>query len=252
MNVKRREEIKKLIQKNGEVSLEELGTLFPDCSMMTLRRDLIYFESEGLVRRTRGGCVALKHISASIEDVFSLRALENVDKKKVIAGKACKFLQSGQSIFIDSGTTLVFFAREMPDYYFNIITTGPAVAIELSKKLNPYVTISGGQLNRNTLSISGLHSIDFIRSITVDVAFLTATAFSNDAGFTCGIYPECELKREVIAHSRQVVMLMDSTKVDKNMPYTFTRLENIDALVSDNDLPQEVKKLCAKYGTEVL
>lgn len=252
MNTGRREEIEKMIRQNGEVSLEQLGDIFTGCSTMTLRRDLIYFENKGLVKRTRGGCIALKQISSSIEDVLSVRALENIDKKKALAFKACNFLQAGQSVFMDSGTTLVFFAKEIPDNYFNIVTTGPAVALELSKKLNPYITLTGGQLNRNTLSISGLDAIDFVRNTTVDIAFLSAAAFSTDAGFTCEIYPECELKREVISHSRQVIMLIDSTKADKNMPYTFARLNDIDALVSDDGLPQDIKILCEKQGVIVL
>ncbi len=252
MNIKRRDAIKKLLLENGEVTLLELSKIFPECSSMTLRRDLIYFESEGLVRRTRGGCVALKQLSSAVEDVFSLRALENVDNKKIIAGKALKYLQSGRSVFLDSGTTLVFFAREIPDNYYNFITAGPSVAIELARKLNPYITITGGQINRNTLSISGLHSIDFIRSVNIDIAFMATSAFSAESGFTSGVYAECELKREVIERSKQVVMLMDSTKINRNMPYTFAKLDHIDVLVSDGELPEDILSLAEKCGVDVV
>lgn len=252
MNIKRRDAIKKLLLNNGEVSLSELAALFPEYSDMTLRRDLIYFESEGLVRRTRGGAVALKQLSTSVEDVFSMRALENVDQKRVIAAKALQFLKIGHSVFMDSGTTMVFFAREIPDNHYNFITTGPSVAIELAKKLNPYITLTGGQVNRNTLSVSGLHAIDFIRNVNIDIAFMAASGFSLDSGFTSGVYAECELKREVIARSKQVIVLMDSSKIGRSLPYTFARLTDINAIVSDAGVPAEMREAAAKVDVAVV
>jgi DeoR/GlpR family transcriptional regulator of sugar metabolism len=45
---------------------------------------------------------------------------------------------------------------------------------------------------------------------------------------------------------------MDSTKVDKSLPYTFGTLEEIDVLISDDTLPQDVRIAAQKAGVEVL
>ena len=124
--------------------LKELEVTFPDCSSMTLRRDLKYLEDTGYVKRTRGGAVALSRLSMSAEDQYSRRALDNTSAKKEIAKKAAKYIESGRSLYLDSGTTLMLFAKEIPDDYFSILTSGPNIALELIKSAKPNVTIIGG------------------------------------------------------------------------------------------------------------
>ena len=55
MNTERREEIKDILRKRGEVKLKDLEEHFPNCSSMTLRRDLKFLEDNGYIKRTRGG-----------------------------------------------------------------------------------------------------------------------------------------------------------------------------------------------------
>ena len=88
MNTERREEIKELLRERGEVKLKDLEQHFPNCSSMTLRRDLKFLEDNGYVKRTRGGAVAMSRLSIAAEDIYSERALENVAEKYVIAKKS--------------------------------------------------------------------------------------------------------------------------------------------------------------------
>ncbi len=236
MNTERREEIKELLRARGEVKLRELEQLFSNCSSMTLRRDLKYLEDNGFVKRTRGGAVAMSRLSIAAEDIYSERALENVAQKYIIAKKALQFIERGRSIYVDSGTTMMLFAREMEDEYLSIMTSGVNIAMELIKKQKPSVTLVGGQVNRNTISVSGASSCSFIREVNIDVAFMAASGFSMENGFTSGTYTECEIKKEVLSRARQKILLMDSRKIDKIMPFTFAFMEDIDILISDDEL----------------
>jgi len=238
--MQRREEIKKLLDTKGEVFLTELEALFPDCSSMTLRRDLKYLEDNGLVKRTRGGAVALSRLSIAAEDVYSRRAVENTDAKTSIAKKAATLLENGRSIYLDSGTTLMQLAKEIPDDYISILTSGPNIALELIKKNRPNVLLIGGQLSRNTLSVSGAGAGHFLEGVNIDVAFMASSGFSLEHGFTSGTYSDCDLKRVVLHMASKVILLMDSSKVGKNLPYTFGTLSDIDVLVSDDKLPEEI------------
>ena len=134
MNTERRDAIKDILNTKGEVLLSELEEVFPDCSTMTLRRDLKYLEDNGFVKRIRGGAVALSRLSMSAEDVYSFRALDNITAKKLIAKKAIAHLENGRSLYLDSGTTIMQFAKDIPDDYITIITSGPNIALELIKK----------------------------------------------------------------------------------------------------------------------
>ncbi len=252
VNTQRREEIKKLLDSKGEVSLSELESLFPNCSGMTLRRDLKFLEDNGLVKRTRGGAVALSRLSIAAEDLYSRRATENIEAKTAIAKKAAALIESGRSLYLDSGTTLMRFAREIPDDYISILTSGPNIALELIKKNRPNVMLIGGQLNRNTLSLSGADAGRFLEGVNIDVAFMASSGFSLRHGFTSGTHSECELKRELLKMASKVIMLMDSSKVGKNLPYTFGFLSDIDVLISDDNLPEDIVAAGREQGVTVV
>ena len=252
MNTQRRDAIMELLNTKGEVYLKDLEDLFPDCSSMTLRRDLKYFEENGYVKRTRGGAVALSMLSMAAEDVYSRRALENTSAKSVIARKALSYIEGGRSLYLDSGTTLMLFAKEIPDDYISILTSGPNIALELIKKSKPNVMLIGGQLNRNTISVSGANATSFLSGVNIDTAFMAASGFSLQNGFTSGTYSECELKQEVLKRASSVIMLMDSSKIGKSLPYTFGSLSDIDVLVADDDLPEELKAAAAENGVTVI
>lgn len=241
-----------LLNSKGEVSLKELEVLFPACSSMTLRRDLKYFEDNGLVKRTRGGAVALSMLSITAEDIYSRRALENTPAKSLIARKAAAYIEGGRSFYLDSGTTVMLFAKEIPDDYISILTSGPNIALELIKKSKPNVMLIGGLLNRNTISVSGANANSFLSGVNIDTAFMAASGFSLQNGFTSGTYSECELKQEVLRRASSVIMLMDSTKVDKSLPYTFGALADIDMLVTDDCLPKEIQDAAEKSGVVIV
>ncbi len=238
MKTDRREEIKELLRTKGEVKLKDLESRFNDYSSMTLRRDLKYLEDNGFVKRTRGGAVAMSRLSIAAEDVYSERALENVAQKYTIAKKALTFIERGRSIYLDSGTTMMLFTREMEDEYLSIMTSGLNIAMELIKKQKPSVTLLGGQVNRNTISVSGVNSCNFIKDVNIDIAFIAASGFSIENGFTSGTYTECEIKKEVINGARKKIVLMDSKKIDKIMPFTFAFMEDIDVLVTDGEMDE--------------
>ncbi|MEA4854610.1 MAG: DeoR/GlpR family DNA-binding transcription regulator [Christensenella sp.] len=252
MAVKRREEIKEMLTEKGEITIRELEEQFADCSGITLRRDLKALEEQGFLKRTRGGAIALNKLSLEIENVFSKRTQENVKQKNVIARKALDFLEPGRSIYIDAGSTMMQFTKEMSDEYLSILTSGVNIAMELIKKQKPSVTLIGGQVNRNTVSVAGMNSSQFIQAVNIDIAFMSASGFSIENGFTCGTYTECQIKQEVVNRARRVIMLMDSNKMERVLPFTFARMEDIDVLISDNALDREAFRIANSTKVQIV
>ena len=81
---------------------------------------------------------------------------------------------------------------------------------------------------------------------------MAASGFSLQNGFTSGTFSECELKQEVLRRASSVIMLMDSSKCGKSLPYTFGTLKDIGVLVSDDNLPDEIKAAAAENGVTVI
>ena len=109
MNTDRQHQILLILEQKGEVQLQQLKELFPDVSMMTLRRDLISLEAEGHLIRTYGGAVSTRKLKMGNgeEDAYSRRAGENVDAKMKIAEKAVLMAEKGRSIYFDAGSTIM-------------------------------------------------------------------------------------------------------------------------------------------------
>lgn len=252
MSFDRREKILALLRSKNVVMLKELEQLFPDVSSMTLRRDLEFFEKLGEVVRIRGGARYIKSMGGGQEDIYALRAVKNQDAKEKISKIALRYIETGRSIFIDSGTTGMSLARQLPDLHFSILTSAPNVALEVSKRYKPTVTLIGGLINRATLSVSGMQSLAFIKDLNFDIAFLVASAFSPENGCTCGNYSECELKHHIIGKAKQVIVLCDSSKFGKSMPFTFAPVKEIDILITDTEPAADVLRQAQRDQTTVL
>ena len=223
------------------VSLKELEEVFPQVSSMTLRRDIEYLERAGEAIKVRGGARSMKFITTSMEEKFNLRLNENIDAKTQIAKIACREIETGRSIFLDSGTTMLKLAELMADQRVTVTTTGPNVALELIKKHFPIVNMVGGMLNRDNVSIAGSQAIRYLCDVNIDVAFIVPSGFSLQSGLTSGNFSECELKKFIVEKARKIVVLMDASKLDKNLPYTFCDFEKIDMIITDKPLPSSVE-----------
>lgn len=235
MSYDRRERIRLLLEKQEIVTIKELEKEFPDVSSMTIRRDLESLESMGQAIRIRGGARAVRHFPGSAEAVYAMRAVENPEGKAKIARLAVEYIETGRSVYFDAGTTVMALAKITPDLNLSILTSAPNVALELVQRYNPTVNLIGGVLSRTNLALSGVQSFEMVKNFNIDIAFVVPSAFSIESGFSCGNQGECELKRAIIRKARRRILLIDSGKFDKNLPFTFAKLSEVDLVLTDRE-----------------
>lgn len=251
MAKERREAVRAMLSQRPFLSLAELKNAFPTVSEMTLRRDIDFFEASGEAIKVRGGARSTKFITASTDDSMATRMSENVDSKEKIARAAAAYLETGRSIFIDSGSTLQRLVKFVRNERYVFTTTNPAAALELAAIGNPVVNLTGGRLDSSYQALTGLQAMRFISDINIDIAILSASGLSRKSGFTGGSYAECELKRAVAEKAERVVMLMDSSKLGRSLPYTFAELKDVTTLICDAPLPDELAREAEKCGVSV-
>lgn len=242
MREQRLENICKYLEKNDYLSMDILRQMCPDVSFMTLHRDLDLLEEKGVLTKVRGGAKARKSGS---EPGFYVRSQINIAQKDLIAQKALQLIHPGSSIFIDAGTSSVELAKLMPDIDVVVFTTGPGIALELCSLNRPSVNVCGGCMNRNNLALSGNSTVETIGSINIDVAFLGASGYSADAGFNCGKESEMLVKRKAIERARTSVVLCDTSKENRLLPFTFASFDEIDYLITDTQPGQDVIQAAA-------
>lgn len=252
MNYPRKVLVREILISKPFTSLKELEERFPDVSGMTLRRDIEFFERQGDVIKVRGGARSMKFITTSMEESLSARSGANQFSKHKLAQAAARFVETGRSIFLDSGSTVMHLATMMPKTRLSVNTTDPNLALELVKQENIMVNLVGGVLSRDNLSLSGAQSIEYINKVNIDVAFISPSGFSLKNGFTSGHFNESELKSAVVKKAGCVIMLIHSSKIGKSLPFTFCQLENVHKIVTDEEVDTELYIACKKLGIEII
>ncbi len=244
--------IKEYIDKKGKVTFHELENAFKDVSSMTLRRDLVRLEEEDAIIKISGGAISVDSVLKAKEKDFSERINYNIAEKLEIAEKTVKIVDSKSCIFIDGGSTTTYFARALPDDNYYIITNAIVIAETILRKDKPTVALLGGDVKKNNFITVGKSCADFINELNIQTAVMTATGFIKETGaFTCGSQSEAEVKRQVIKKANKVIMLLDSSKVNKSTPYTFSYIKDINCMVVDNHFPKELKTEIENNGITV-
>lgn len=244
----RRESVFAIVQEAGSVSIADLQSAFPDVSPVTLRRDLNYLDSRGLVKRTHGGARSVEVPDYSYET----RASSGEKAKRVIAELAADFIEPGRSVFFDAGTTLFAFAKCVPNVELYGITNAPAVAIELARKAHIQVILLGGQLNKSSLSSSDLFATEMAQSLNIDVAFMGVAGCSITGGLSSPYFEESRLKAVVVQRAKRVIALLDSTKFGKSLPHTFAHIGDVEVMITDMLPDESILAEANKHGTAIV
>jgi len=252
MNQIRREKINQYIQENGAVSIKEISALFPEVSMMTIHRDLDKLEEQGSIIRTRGGAMPGSRQVSAAEAKLESRMHTNVEAKKLMGKKAASLISKGSAVFFDAGTSTLSLARELPDMDLNIFTTGPNIALELSRLNNPTIHICGGTLNKANHALSGPSTLQMLENINIATAFIGVSGYTDESGFTCGKEEEMMVKMLVMEKAVKKVILMDCSKCGRILPYTFGVIEDADYIIGDDKLPADFVKKVEEAGTILL
>ena len=238
------------LAEHGEAKNSELLSLTEGVSAMTLWRDLEKLEAEGLIMRFRGGAASTVGGKGGEgqEINFLRRVRQNTDAKESIAEIAASLMQPDQAYFMDAGSTVYTLVHHLHSGNYNFITSAVNIAAELAKHTNYDVTMLGGQVGSNTLSCSGPQTEEMLRGINIDIAIMAASGWAQSTGFTSGRYAEAQVKKMVVEKSAVSVMLIDAEKLAKRHPFTFAELSDIDALIGDENLPEEFRYECRQRG----
>lgn len=249
MGTNRRDTVLSLLRQKGEIRLAELRELFPEVSEMTLRRDLTHLSEKGLAVRTHGGARLAERPPVCLD--FSCRVEQNMPGKALIAQRALPLIEENCSVFFDAGTTTMALARAMPDRHVFCLTNAPNIGVEIAKREQTEVICLGGALNKTTVSVTGPFALRELDELNIDIAFVATAGYSPESGFTNPYAGECELKRKVITQAKKVIVLMDHTKLRRSLPFTFAAAADIDAVVTDCELPPAVREQMIRDGVTV-
>jgi len=249
LNSIRREKILDMLRQDKQIKVniltEKLGV-----TSMTVWRDLKALEKKNLLVCVHGGAVL--PTNSTDELLYSKRKILNADLKNFIGKIASQLIHSGLNIFLDGSTTAVAFAKyikNIPDLC--IFTDSLSVFFELQKISSLRVILLGGELQPDENTLSGPVTIDNINRIVFDYCFFSAAGFSLD-----GVYNTLptgfETKQIAMQRTKKSVLLIDSTKYSTIGSWQLCQLNQIDILVTDQNLQKNIITKIQKAGVKVL
>ncbi len=238
---KRKQHIRESIKNSGNVTVSTLADEL-SVSEMTIRRDLSDLEKEGFLKRTHGG--AVRESSRSYEPPFTARASIRNEEKIRIAKLAVKYVEDGDTIAVDSGTTALCFAEQLQEFR-NLTIVTPSIHIAALFLSNPGVEtiLAGGTVRKHEGSLVGDITRRTFEALYFDKFFMSAAGLSPEAGFTEYIIEDAEIKQLIISHSKKTIALMDSTKFGRTAFAQVCRAGEADILVTEKDPGIKIRQL---------
>lgn len=218
-------------------------------SPTTIRNDLRELEQKGFIRRTHGGAISINMVKAGFEPDNERKGAEKTNQKRSIALKAVEFIEEGDIIILDSGTTMLEMAKEMKDKQnITIIVNDLEIARCLEECSGIHVIIIGGSLRRSFQCTVGPLAVNLLSELNVDKAFLATNGFSIDKGCTTPDISQAEVKKTMAKVSAQVILLCDSSKMETNSFVQFAPLTAIDVIITDSGIDQDLLTKLASHG----
>jgi len=242
-------QIRQHIEENGHATVNELCTLFR-VSPATIRRDLEEMNSLGWVQRDHGG--ALRIDSRMIESPVLKRMVVQSQEKQRIGQAAATLVNSGETIFIGSGTTTLEVARHLPAAEsLTVITNAMNIANELVNYPQITLIVIGGLVRNSELSLIGHITEQALRELRADKVFLGIRAVSLRDGLTSNYLPEIMTDRAILQIAPAIILVADHTKLGRASTSHVAPISAIHTLVSDSQAPQEFVKELEALGINV-
>lgn len=246
----RREKILELIREDGHAKVLDLSRIFK-VTEVTIRQDLEKLENEGAITREHGGAY-LKNMDLNVRN-FSLQNQDNLAEKMMIARKALEFIEDGDTIILDSGSTTTELAKIMTGFRnLTVITNALNIGLILGAEPGVNVILTGGEFKAPTLSLTGQKAADFFQNLHVDKLFLATAGVSLKSGLTYpGISDIC-VKRAMIESANETYLLADSSKIGKNAFASLGALSLINYLITDSGIRKEDIEWLKSYEVEFI
>lgn len=246
----RKDKILEMLKEDGSVKVAELSKIFK-VSDVTIRQDLEKLEQDGLVTRKHGGAF-LKTIGKQVQN-FALANLINMDKKELIGKKAAEYIDSGDTIILDSGTTTTEIAKAIIDKQ-NITVITNAINIVMLLGANPAIDVilTGGEFKAPTLSLTGQKAADFFYGLHADKLFLATAGISLKSGLTYPSLSDIAVKKAMIEAADKVYLVADSTKVGKSSLASLGALSLIHYLITDSDITGKDKEVFREHEIDFI
>ena len=247
-----------LVSDRGNVSIADISEAL-DISAATARRDLNTLAEQRLVMRTHGGASSL---GTGYELPLQYKIARQADAKVAIARAAAELVSVGDSVGLNGGTTTSEVARSLGrsdhlgrldgDFGVTIVTNALNIAYELSVRSHVKIVVTGGVARGQSYELVGPLVANTLSEFALDIAILGVDGLSAQFGATTLHEGEADVSQQFAKVAKRVVVVADSTKMMKTTFARICRLDQVDILVTDAEVPAPLADALAVAGVRVI
>ena len=246
----RRVEIVNIIRERDRVAVEELAASL-HISRETVRRDLTVLARAGKIQKFHGGASLPTVIG---EGSFQERMRENVKAKVRIAASARTLISPGETLFIDTGSTTLYFAEQLAELAnLTVVTNSTEISRILCSEAEQSRTfLLGGEFNCDNQQTVGSLAISQIRSFRAHHAILTIGGLDARTGAMDFNIEEAQIARAMIDQAESVTLLVDASKFNRIASFKVCSLERVTNLVCEKNPTGKLHQALLKAGVHIL
>lgn len=227
----RQQMIADLVNKQGNITVNTLCDRF-DVSPATIRNDLRDLEERGIVKRTHGGAISCNKTVYELNT--NQKEVQNIEQKRAIAKAAMEYIQEGDAIALDSGTTTFEMAQLMAGMKdLTVVTNDLQISSWLERNTAVTVILTGGTVRRHFRCTTGQTAVDMLSMLHVDKSFIAVNGMSIKNGLTTPSMDMASIKRQMIDSSDRVILIADSSKIERTAFVSYAPVSRVDVLITD-------------------
>lgn len=248
--LERQNKVLQYVQQKRVATVGELAAFFK-VHEATIRRDLSTLEKKKKLRRTHGGVIVENEVDS--EPAFLERKTEQLEEKRRIGKKAAEFIEDGDNIILDSGTTTVHIVDEIiKKKNITVITNDINVSAKLSFATDIKVFVTGGMLFPDSYMLNGMITDEVLNNLYVHKAFIGTPAFHHNFGLTHYNENLVSAKKAMIRSAKEVFVVTDHTKIDKISIHKVAHIKEIDVLITSENLKDKQKDSLNELNIDVI
>ena len=255
---KQQERLKEILgdlQKEGTVAVDQLSERL-EVSLVTVRRDLDLLEQQGLLRRTHGGAVSIEPLFYEPfrnDRSFQAQVERQAQEKRRIGRAAASLIERGETIALTPGTTTTEVVRGLPlNHDITVVTNTVNVAMELSKRKDLKIFVTGGHLQGDWFSLVGPTAVQSLSQLLITTAFVGADGLDLKWGASCYSPDEAHLNSVMVKHARRRVAVVDHSKFGMVTGWRICHTTDLNVLVTDTGAPISTTEPFEKAGLKVM
>ncbi len=219
-------------------------------SVDTLRRDLNLLTKQGKIEKIYGGVKIVE--SKFGESAIDERMISHLEEKERIAKTCSEWINDGDCIFIDSGSTTYQIAKYIKNKKNLTVVTNSIPVITELMNTDVELIIIGGKIRKNEQSVVTFDYLFNFNELNILKAFICTSGITLERGISDYNVEEALTRKKIIERSKEIYVAADSTKFGKDVTIAIAPIEQINYIITDENVNKDLINEFNKTNTELI